>query len=233
MTHYQTPGNTLGTPYALILSPDSRLARLLETELLYLGIPAHTEETLPAPQGDCCFLVADGDSFGVSDCARLAADCACPLLMFGRETAELPQSAGRSAFLRRPFALTELEQAIRMLLSDRPAEPSFPKILATGLITRPRPASGEAPLKLTLGKGEVTVGSLLVPLTPAEEAILSHLLSRRGQAVPRAELAALLGGGGNSVDVYVCHLRSKIEKPLGRRLIRTVRGVGYCLDGEA
>ena len=32
------------------------------------------------------------------------------------------------------------------------------------------------------------------------------------------------------VDVYVCRLRAKIEKPLGRRMIRTVRGVGYTLE---
>ena len=48
--------------------------------------------------------------------------------------------------------------------------------------------------------------------------------------VPRAELATLLGGGGNSVEVYVCKLRAKIEKPLGRRMIHTVRGKGYRLE---
>ena len=46
----------------------------------------------------------------------------------------------------------------------------------------------------------------------------------------REELAALLGGGGHSVEVYVCKLRTKLEKPLGRRLIHTVRGVGYRMD---
>ena len=36
----------------------------------------------------------------------------------------------------------------------------------------------------------------------------------------------------NIVDVYVRHLREKIDKPHGRKLIRTVRGAGYCLSDE-
>jgi two-component system OmpR family response regulator len=34
------------------------------------------------------------------------------------------------------------------------------------------------------------------------------------------------------VDVYVAYLRKKLEQPFGRRLIRTVRGVGYTLDPQ-
>jgi len=69
-------------------------------------------------------------------------------------------------------------------------------------------------------------------MTPAEYAILERLYARRGEAVTREELAALLGGGGNSVEVYICKLRAKLEKPLGRRLILTVRGVGYRMEFE-
>jgi two-component system, OmpR family, response regulator len=39
-------------------------------------------------------------------------------------------------------------------------------------------------------------------------------------------------GSTNIVDVYVGYLRKKLEKPFGRRLIRTVRGVGFMLDPE-
>jgi two-component system OmpR family response regulator len=37
----------------------------------------------------------------------------------------------------------------------------------------------------------------------------------------------------NVVDVYVGYLRRKLERPFGRPLIRTVRGVGYCLETAA
>jgi len=37
-------------------------------------------------------------------------------------------------------------------------------------------------------------------------------------------------GFSNVVDVYIAYLRRKLERPFGRPLIRTVRGVGYVLD---
>jgi two-component system OmpR family response regulator len=85
-------------------------------------------------------------------------------------------------------------------------------------------------LELAIENGAVTLGGKPLALTPAEQTILEYLYARRGEAVPRAELAPLLEGGGNSVDVYICKLRAKIEKPLGRRMIVTVRGVGYRLE---
>ena len=90
------------------------------------------------------------------------------------------------------------------------------------------PASA-APV-LTVENGTVTLGGKPLALTPAEQTILEYLHAHKGEAVPRAELAPLLEGGGNSVDVYICKLRAKIEKPLGRRMILTVRGVGYRLE---
>jgi DNA-binding response OmpR family regulator len=83
---------------------------------------------------------------------------------------------------------------------------------------------------MTWENGVLTVQGSPVPLTPAEAAILDRLYVHRGEVVSREELSALLGGGGNSVEVYVCKLRAKIEKPLGRRMIHTVRGVGYRLE---
>jgi two-component system copper resistance phosphate regulon response regulator CusR len=36
----------------------------------------------------------------------------------------------------------------------------------------------------------------------------------------------------NIVDVYVRHLREKVDEPHPRKLIRTIRGAGYCLSAE-
>ena len=91
------------------------------------------------------------------------------------------------------------------------------------------PAADNAPA-MALADGVLTVLGKPVPLTPAETALLECLYAHRGEAVSREELATLLGGGGNSVEVYVCKLRAKIEKPLGRRMIVTVRGKGYRLE---
>lgn len=225
---------TYATAEGWILCRDPRLSRLLETELAYLGVPTAVYPTLPPPSEGVCLVVADGDAFGDEACLSLAAACACPLLVFGRAERELPLG-GMSAvkpsavFLRRPFALTALEKAVRRLLPDSPYPHPVPDVAAAP--SHPKPAPPAFPA-LTVRDGVVTVGEHTVTLTPAEQTILEYLLSHAAHTVTREELSTLLGGGGNIVDVYVCRLRAKIEKPLGRRMIHTVRGVGYVMDAE-
>ena len=209
-------------PHALILCADERMSRLLENELAHLGVQSRTAASLPTAAEELCLVIADGDAFPLTDCEGLTASAGCPLLIFGR-TAPLSDIP----FLRRPFELTDLEQIISAMLNGE----------QTGRSERLSPAKEEPastvalpPLSLTLDGDAVAIGDRRIPLTSAEQAILSCLLSHKGQAVPRDTLATLLEGGGNSVDVYVCRLRAKIEKPLGRRMIVTVRGVGYCLN---
>jgi hypothetical protein len=201
----------------------------LETELAYLGVAARATESVPEPDGELCLLVADGDAFPVSDCLELAEVFGCPLLLFGREDQDLPPDRG--VFLRRPFGLDRLESVARGLVS-----PSASPLWAIASESPPpkspdpeAPAPEETPA-VALTDGVLSVLGKPVPLTPAEAAILNCLYARRGEAVSRAELSALLGGGGNSVEVYICKLRAKIEKPLGRRMILTVRGKGYRLE---
>ena len=214
------------TPRALILCTDERLSRLLEAELAYLGVAARCINTLPVTAEKVNLLVADGDETPVFDCEAFAHTCGCSLLIFGRGEITLP--AERGVFLRRPFGLDRLEAVVRGLLSTN--HPCLWEAIP------PQPASmfsveseAASPL-LTVEEGCVTAEGKPIPMTPAESAILECLYARRGETVTREELAALLGGGGNSVEVYVCKLRTKLEKPLGRRLIHTVRGVGYRMD---
>ena len=219
----------LGGPSARILCPDERLSRLLENELGLLGVvSAPWDGVSPLPEG-VNLILWDCDAAPLPEGpTSLPADAS--LLAFGRASAAnfaanfAASFAGdKHLFLRRPFGLTELEQALRALLSDVPLQglPTLPP---------PTPVRRAAPQKLAAKDGVITLGDLSVTLTPAEWDIFRYLYDRAGEAVPRHELAALLEGGGNSTDVYVCRLRTKIEKPLGRRLIHTVRGVGYRFE---
>lgn len=210
-----------------ILCRDQRLCRLLENELGYLGLTAVVYASLPSPSQDVSLLLWDGDEFPAAEGISLANACGCPLMVFGRGAVEMnpPTNASESqrTYLRRPFALSELEKTIQALLHHLPL-PGSP-------IAPPLPlAKAPAPPVLTARDGTVTIGEHTVTLTFTEWIIFEYLYERRGEPVPRAELSTLLGGGGNSVDVYVCHLRTKIEKPLGKRMIWTVRGVGYRMD---
>lgn len=220
--------HTVNTPpRAAVLCSDSRLSRLLETELAYLGIMARSTEILPPADEELCLIVADGDSFDPAVCARAALACGCPLLLFGRESLTPDALPAEAVFLRRPFALSDLEQCVRSLLAGIPVSGSL--VGMSRAHAAPEAIPAPAP-ELAIENGAVTLGGKPLALTPAEQTILEYLHARKGEAVPRAELAPLLEGGGNSVDVYICKLRAKIEKPLGRRMIVTVRGVGYRLE---
>ncbi len=221
--------HTVAPPRALILCADERLSRLLETELAYLGLDARGAESIPEPDGELCLILADGDGFTRKDCTELASAWGCPLLLFGRESLDPASLPAGTVFLRRPFALSELERTVRSLLTEMPANGSLAGMSRAPAAPEAAPAPASAPVP-GMGNGTVTLMGRTVALTPAEQTVLEYLCARRGETVPRAELATLLEGGGNSVDVYVCKLRAKIEKPLGRRMIVTVRGVGYRLD---
>lgn len=223
--------HTVNTPpRAAVLCTDSRLSRLLETELAYLGIMARGTESLPPSDGELCLIVADGDGFDPTACARAASACGCPLLLFGRESLDPASLPGEAVFLRRPFALSDLEQCVRSLLAGMLTHGSLVGMSRNPAAPEAIPAPAAEVPALAIENGAVTLGGKPLALTPTEQTILEYLHARKGEAVPRAELAPLLEGGGNSVDVYICKLRAKIEKPLGRRMIVTVRGVGYRLE---
>lgn len=196
----------------LILCKDERLSRLLENELRGLHISPRVVSSLPADLSGLSILLVDADGFPVPP-ESLGAP---PVILFGRSL--IGAAEGNIVRLHRPFSLTDLESAIGSL-SENGAFPS------------PTGAAPPPPL-LSVGADTVTVAGHRIPLTPGEYAILHCLYSKKGEAVSRETLSALLGGGGNSVDVYICKLRTKLEKPVGMRLIHTVRGVGYRLEPE-
>lgn len=214
-----------------IVCGDERFCRLLENELAFLGIPAVSHSTEPTATDGICLILWDSDSAPAHRGISLAASCGCPLLLLGREIPTPDPTAENILFLRRPFALAELEKVLRRLLGEILPALGSARVLCAPCAppTPPKESVPQEPL-LTARDGTVTVGDKTVTLTPAEWAVFAYLYDHRGEAIPRDALASLLGGGGNSVDVYICHLRTKIEKPLGRRLIQTVRGVGYRLE---
>jgi len=65
-------------------------------------------------------------------------------------------------------------------------------------------------------------------LSDYEMKLLKYLCERSGNVATRTELSKLLGAdSGNICDVYVCHLRKKLEKNGERKVIYTVRNKGY------
>jgi two-component system copper resistance phosphate regulon response regulator CusR len=76
-----------------------------------------------------------------------------------------------------------------------------------------------------------------IELTVKEYGLLEYLASHAGRTLSRTMIIEHVWdqsfeGLTNIVDVYVRHLREKVDEPFECQLIHTVRGVGYCLTDE-
>src|SRR4051794_5492191 len=131
--------------------------------------------------------------------------------------------AGADDYLVKPFAFEELLARLRALVRRQPAE--RPSRLGVGDLT------------VDPATHEVIRADRQVNLTAREFAVLEFLARRPGEVVTRTDLLEHVWdqnylGSTNVVDVYVGYLRKKLERPFGRPLIRTVRGVGFVLEPE-
>lgn len=83
---------------------------------------------------------------------------------------------------------------------------------------------------------QVSRGGRPIDLTAREYALLEFLVAHRGQVVTRSQIIQQVWNWSfmpttNIVDVYIRYLRRKIDETSGKKLIRTVHGVGYMVDG--
>lgn len=79
-----------------------------------------------------------------------------------------------------------------------------------------------------IDENTVMLSNRYVKLTNHEMTLLRALCEAKGKVVSREQIMMLFGAeDGNISDVYICHLRQKLDEPLGRKLIITERGKGY------
>ena len=128
--------------------------------------------------------------------------------------------AGADDYLTKPFAFAELVMRVKALLRRGPVARS--SVLRVG------------DLELDRFSKQVRRGGRRIELTPKEYALLEYLASSPGRVFSRTMIIEHVWdqsfeGLTNIVDVYVRHLRSKVDDPFPVKLIRTVRGVGYGL----
>jgi len=131
---------------------------------------------------------------------------------------------GADDYLLKPFAFSELLARIRSIL--RRGQTRSPETIRI------------ADLELDLTGHKAARAGRRLDLTPKEFALLSLLARRAGEVLSRTLIAEQVWdmnfeSDTNVVDVHIRRLRSKIDDPFDRKLIHTVRGVGYVLEESA
>lgn len=129
--------------------------------------------------------------------------------------------AGADDYLTKPFAFAELLVRVRALLRRPPGNRDHMLRVADLEIDR-----------LTQ---QVRRAGKRMELTGKEYALLEYLAAQVGRVISRTMIVEHVWdqsfeGLTNIVDVYVRHLRTKIDDPFPTKLIHTVRGVGYSLQ---
>jgi len=130
--------------------------------------------------------------------------------------------AGADDYIAKPFAFSELAARIRAVMR-RGARPAQAVLKVDDL-------------ELDRFSHSVHRSGHPVDLSPKEFALLEFLMRQPGQPVPRSAIVEQVWKLNfdtmtNVVDVYINYLRRKVDSGYDRRLIRTVRGVGYQIGG--
>lgn len=167
---------------------------------------------------------------GLSLLAALRRNKHTPVLMLTARSAVADRvkglQSGADDYLSKPFAFSELVARIEVLLRrarvDGVQDPS-PTLLTL------------ADLEVDVLRRRATRSGMRLDLTAKEFALLTLFLRRQGEVLSRAEIAEQVwdmnfDSNTNVIDVAVGRLRGKIEVPGQRKLLHTVRGMGYVLE---
>jgi two-component system OmpR family response regulator len=217
----------------LIVEDEQRMADLLRrgltAEAIDVDVAATGEDAL-RHTGQTAYDVILLDVMlpgidGFETCRRIRkAGLGVPVLMLtARESVDdrvAGLDSGADDYMLKPFAFAELLARLRAL--QRRAGPGRDAVLQVD------------DLRLDPVSRRVERDGTEIALSPTEYAVLEALMRRPEEVVSRDALVTSVWGQereprSNIVDVYIGHLRHKIDEPFGRRSLETVRGAGYRL----
>jgi two-component system, OmpR family, copper resistance phosphate regulon response regulator CusR len=223
----------------LVVEDEQKLA-----EALKKGLEAETYSVKVAATGEDAFFLVSTEDFDL-----LLLDIMLPrrdgieilkafrqknltvpvLILTSRDTIEdrvRGLDAGADDYLVKPFAFSELLARVRAL-SRRTKIAEVKSVLKL------------ADLEMDMLRHAAWREGLELTLTTREFELLEYLLRHQGEVVSREMLAREVWNESarytpldNVIDVHIAHLRQKLDEPFGKKLLHTVRGVGFVLREE-
>lgn len=133
--------------------------------------------------------------------------------------------AGGDDYLTKPFAFSELQARIEVLMRRRTTDGEEADLKVGDLV-------------LERLNQRVSRGGKTIQLVPREYRLLEFLMKHKGQVVTRTMLLENVWDyhfdpGTNVIDVHMSRLRAKIDKEFENTLLQTIRGAGYMISDGA
>ncbi|KQY63669.1 MULTISPECIES: response regulator transcription factor [unclassified Nocardioides] len=220
----------------LVVDDEKRLARSLKVGLEAEGFAVDvaadgTDGLWLARENDYDAIVLDLMLPGINGyrvCATLREEENwTPILMLTAKDGEWDQveglDTGADDYLTKPFSFPVLVARLRAIIRRGATE--RPTVLEAG------------DLRLDPAARRVWRGETELELTAREHSLLAFLMRHTGDVVSKTQILEAVWdvnfeGDPNIVEVYIRHLRNKVDRPFGREAIQTLRGAGYRLAGN-
>lgn len=222
----------------LLVEDEEKLARFVELELTHEGYQVDK-----AFDGRVGLDKAEADDYdlilldimlpglnGLEVLRRLRRAKQTPVIMLTARDAVMDKvtglDTGADDYVTKPFSIEELLARIRVALRRHSEKAEKETLL------------GIADLSMDVARRRVERGGQEIELTSREFALLQYFLENKTYVLTREQLLERVWGyeylgETNVVDVYVRYLRGKIDESFEKKLLHTVRGVGYVLKEEA